>query len=49
MDERDDVERQRLEWERGQRKLRRIQDLGLLLLALGVLVLAYAVLVLNVR
>ncbi len=49
MDDRDDFERQRLEWKRGQRKLRRIQDLGLLLLALGVLVLPYAVLVLNVR
>ncbi len=31
----------RQEWEKRQRRMRRLQDLGLLLLALGVLVLAY--------
>lgn len=30
-----------LEWERRRRRARRVQDLGLALLALGVLVLAY--------
>lgn len=37
----DGAHRQRQEWERRQRRLRRLQDLGLLLLGIGVLVLAF--------
>lgn len=44
-----DVERQRAEWQRKQRLLRRAQDLGLLLLTLGVLVLVYVALLANSR
>ncbi len=40
----DDLERRRTEWERRQRRLRRAQDIGLLILTVGVLVLAYAAL-----
>lgn len=45
----DELQRRRLEWERRQRRLRRTQDFGLLLLTLGVLVLAYAALVASGR
>lgn len=37
----DDAARRREEWERRQKRMRRLQDLGLLLLGIGVLVLAY--------
>jgi hypothetical protein len=35
---------QRAEWERGRRRARRAQDIGLLILTLGVLILAYVAL-----
>ncbi len=42
-----DLERQREQWQRRQRLLRRAQDFGLLLLTLGVLVLVYVALLAN--
>jgi hypothetical protein len=45
VDDRDDFELQRQEWQRRQRRLRRTQDVGLLLLTVGVLVLVYVALV----
>lgn len=39
-----DLAQQRAAWERRRRRSRRLQDLGLALLALGVLVLAYVAL-----
>lgn len=45
----DELERRRAEWERRQKRLRRAQDVGLLLLTLGVLVLAYVALVASGR
>jgi hypothetical protein len=44
-----DIERRRAEWEQRQRKLRRAQDAGLVVLALGVLLLAYVALVASGR
>ena len=44
MDEMNEMEAGRLEWERQQKKAQRLRDLGLLVLALGVLVLAYVTL-----
>lgn len=44
-----DLEAQRAAWERRQKKLRRAQDLGLLILTLGVLLLAYVALVASGR
>ena len=40
-----DLEARRVEWERRQKRLRRAQDIGLVVLALGVLLLAYVALV----
>lgn len=42
-------EQQRAAWERRQKKLRRAQDVGLLVLTLGVLVLVYVALVASGR
>jgi len=47
--EQNDLERRRAEWERRQRKLRRAQDIGLVVLTLGVLLLAYVALVASGR
>lgn len=44
-----DLERRRAEWERRQRRLRRAQDAGLVVLTLGVLLLAYVALVASGR
>ena len=44
-----DLERRRAEWEHRQRKLRRAQDAGLVVLTLGVLLLAYVALVASGR
>ncbi|MGI8536876.1 MAG: hypothetical protein ACR2K2_10340 [Mycobacteriales bacterium] len=44
-----DRAQQRTEWERGRRRARRAQDVGLLILTLGVLVLAYVVLATSSR
>ena len=44
-----DLVRRRAEWERRQRRLRRAQDAGLVVLTLGVLVLAYVALVASGR
>jgi hypothetical protein len=44
-----DLEQRRAEWERRQRKLRRAQDIGLVVLTLGVLLLAYVALVASGR
>jgi hypothetical protein len=44
-----DLEAERAAWERRQRKLRRAQDVGLLVLTLGVLLLAYVALVASGR
>jgi hypothetical protein len=44
-----DLERRRAEWERRQRRLRRAQDIGLVVLTLGVLLLAYVALVASGR
>jgi hypothetical protein len=45
----DDHEAARAAWESRQKRLRRAQDLGLVVLALGVLVLAYVALVASGR
>lgn len=37
----DDAREQRARWDRRQKRLRRLQDLGLVLLGIGVLVLAF--------
>jgi hypothetical protein len=49
VDDSDDRERRRQEWQRRQRGLRRVQDVGLALLALGVLVLVFVALEVGTR
>lgn len=44
MDETEDLEARRAEWQRQQKRSQRLRDLGLLVLALGVLLLAYVTL-----
>jgi len=44
VDEIDEFETRRAEWERQQKRAQRLRDLGLLVLALGVLLLAYVTL-----
>jgi hypothetical protein len=44
-----DLETQRAAWLQRQRRLRRAQDIGLVVLALGVLLLAYVALVASGR
>jgi hypothetical protein len=44
-----EAERRRAEWERRQKRLRRAQDIGLVILTLGVLLLAYVALVASGR
>ena len=49
MEDGQDLEGARAEWERRQKRLRRAQDVGLVILTLGVLVLAYVALVASGR
>lgn len=49
MEDQSDLEQRRLEWERRQKKLRRAQDAGLVVLTVGVLLLAYVALVASGR
>lgn len=49
MDDQSELERRRQEWERRQRRLRRAQDAGLVVLTIGVLLLAYVALVASGR
>jgi lipopolysaccharide/colanic/teichoic acid biosynthesis glycosyltransferase len=49
VDDSEDVEHRREEWQRRQRGVRRVQDVGLALLALGVLVLVFVALEVGTR